>query len=170
MLKLIIINGYPESGKDTFVNFCREFTDVNHVSSVYPAKQALRVLGWDGKEKTPEVRDALSTLKDLSTSLFDGPMQYIKSKIKEYKDYPDNLLMFVDAREPAELKKYRNNLGATIIFIDREPKGLPKNHADNNVKNFQYDFIIDNHGTLEQLKQRASEFVNNILEQGGKEE
>ncbi len=75
--KLVVINGYPQSGKDTFIKFCSEFTEVENISTVDPAKKALMILGWDGI-KTPEIRKALSDLKDLSTEFFDGLMKYIK--------------------------------------------------------------------------------------------
>jgi len=74
---VIILNGYPRSGKDSFAKFIGQAlldkgvqTDI--VSSVCNVKDAAKILGWDG-EKTEVNRKALSDLKDLSTKYWEGP-------------------------------------------------------------------------------------------------
>jgi len=42
--QIIIINGTGGSGKDTFVEFCSEFTKVTNISSVDKVKEAAKIL------------------------------------------------------------------------------------------------------------------------------
>ena len=39
------------------------------------------------------------------------------------------------------------------------------NHADQEVMNFNYDYIIDNDGTIEDLKKKANSFIINVLKE-----
>ena len=71
MKTVVIINGAGESGKGTFVKFCRDILlpyriFVNNISSIDQVKEVAAGLGWDGK-KDDEGRKFLSDLKDLST-------------------------------------------------------------------------------------------------------
>lgn len=164
---LIMLNGYPQSGKDTFVNLCRKVARgdvrVGHISTVDKVKAAMYSLGWDG-QKTNEARDAMAQLKQISNSLFDGPFNYVKSCMAEIRREWEShytTLLFVDCREPEELKRFTDELGAKTMLIDVDrPEGLPNNPADNDVEKFKYDFIIDNHGTLGDLELKAFQFVN----------
>ena len=163
MSKVVVINGHPESGKDTFVRFCGKYTTTANFSSVDPAKRALTILGWNG-EKTPKMRKALSDLKDLSTELFDGPVNYIKCCVGEVQaacNPPE--IIFVHAREPEELRRYKDELGAIIMLIDRPTSSPILNHADEGVYAFNYDVAIVNDGTLEDLEWAAQNFVKDLL-------
>lgn len=158
-MHFVIINGYPTSGKDTFVDLCGKYATCRHCSSVDPAKEALETLGWNGSHKTPEIRAAISHLKDLSSRLFDGPVQYVLKEKQFFENYTEVEFLFVDAREPAELKRYKEEYGAITLFIDRKVTEPISNHADANVENFQYDYIVNNNGTLDELLQEAKKFV-----------
>jgi len=138
---------------------------VHHLSTVDRVKGALEMLGWKGS-KTNEIRDLLSNLKDKSVQLFDGPYRYIVETIQEidaYKFSPHNIV-FVDSREPEEIARFAKDLDAITILMCREPQGdLPSNHADNNVEQYDYDFIIDNTGTLEDLSILAHDFMKTLF-------
>ena len=72
-MEIIVINGYPESGKDTFVNLCKNIVGesfVKNISTVDFVKEVAMLCGWDGT-KTPKNRKFLSDLN------------HIKQKIKE---------------------------------------------------------------------------------------
>lgn len=172
---LVILNGYPQSGKDTFANLCDDITmdhddfveeeiNVYHKSTVDNVKKALKTLGWDGVEKTPEMRNAMSDLKDLSTKLFDGPFKYVQRQFHSIKGYNENSILFVDCREPKEIERFVKEIPGTktlLIDVDR-PDNLPGNHADDNVTNYQYEFVISNRGTIEDLREKAIEFLRQL--------
>jgi len=170
-MKIVIVNGYPGCGKTTFELFCKDIMGpyCRSRSTVDKIKALARRGGWDGR-KTPEARKLLSDLKDLFTQFNDMPFQDIVSHLEQFKaeltQYgveEQSALFFVDSREPQELKRFREELGAIVIFIQRDNDGNFSNHADANVENFDYDYIIDNNGTLEDLKVKAKKFLNLIF-------
>jgi hypothetical protein len=164
--RLFIINGYPRCGKGTFIKLCSKYTSCKEISSVDPAKLALMILGWNGAEetKTPEIRKALSNMKDMSTELFDGPVTYVMDKAASLLKDEEYNLIFANSREPAELQRYQD-YGATIMLIKRETKEARPTHADQNVENFNYDIIIDNTKDLEFLEKQAYAFLQ-LLKEG----
>lgn len=160
MAKIVIINGYPESGKDTFINYCSQYAKVKNISTVDRVKEALKILGWDGKSKTPEVRKALSDMKDISTKLFNGPFNYVTL---EAKVAHNTEIVFIHCREPEEIDKLKNALGAATLLIDRVKSDRQiTNHADQKVYNYSYDYIVDNNDTLDMLKLHAKLFVKRL--------
>jgi len=60
MKKVLIINGMGGAGKDTFVNFLKEFIPTLHISIVDNVKQLAKSLGWN--EKKDERGRKLSSL------------------------------------------------------------------------------------------------------------
>lgn len=53
-------------------------------------------------------------------------------------------------REPEEIQRYVDYLDAITVLVDRNGH-IPNNHADQNVYDFDYDVIIHNDDTLEDL-------------------
>ena len=73
-------------------------------------------------------------------------------------------IMFCDVREPKEIERLKNELGAITVFIMRENHELKiSNHADADVENYKYDYYIYNNGTLEDLENTAIKFLNLIF-------
>ena len=157
--QVIIINGTGGSGKDTFVEFCSEFANVINISSVDKVKEAAKILvGWNG-EKDEKSRKLLVDLKQLSIEYNDFPSKYIKQKYDEFLNSDSNYL-FIHIREIDEIEKIKKMLGAKTLLV-RNPRValITSNNSDGNVYNYNYDYVIKNDGTLEDLKQKAKEFV-----------
>jgi dephospho-CoA kinase len=54
-------------------------------------------------------------------------------------------------------------LNAKTILMKRDSvKHITSNMADENVFNYDYDIVIENNGTLEELKEKAKLFVNDL--------
>ena len=158
--QVIIINGTGGSGKDTFVEFCSEFANVTNISSVDKVKEAAKILvGWNG-EKDEKSRKLLVDLKQLSIEYNDFPSKYIKQKYDEFINSDSNYL-FIHIREIDEIEKIKKMLGAKTLLV-RNPRValITSNNSDGNVYNYNYDFVIENDGTLEDLKQKAEAFVH----------
>ena len=157
--KVIIINGTGGSGKDTFVEFCGEFANVINISSVDKVKEAAKILvGWNG-EKDEKSRKLLVDLKQLSIDYNDFPSKYIKQKYDEFMESNSNYL-FIHIREIDEIEKIKNMLGAKTMLVKNPRVALiTSNDSDGNVYNYSYDYVIENDGTLEELKQKAREFI-----------
>jgi molybdopterin-guanine dinucleotide biosynthesis protein len=170
-IRVVCINGYPESGKTTFVQMCLAATTQVHmrsISTVDHAKEALRAVGWDGETKCGEVRQALHDIKVMSNQLFNDSEQYVKKTIYQMiRDMAELKLfegiLFVDSREPAELEKFQKEVNACILLIRRpREKTTYQNEADQNVLNFKYDQVIVNDGSLDDLRVVARNFVKAI--------
>lgn len=159
---IIIINGTGGAGKDTFVSFCSEVTGVLNVSTVDKVKEAAKVLvGWNG-EKDEVSRKLLVDLKQLSIAYNDAPTKYICNMAKEFKD-SDNKLMFVHIREANEIEKAKKLLNAkTLLITNPRVKLITSNDSDGKVNEYNYDYYIVNDGTLDDLKDKASKFVEEL--------
>ena len=163
---LIILNGGPASGKDTFVELCKKtpFT-ILHRSTIEPIKEIAYNLGWDG-EKKPKIRKFLSDLKDLCTETFDTSFNYIKDQLVT-ASYGNIDFLFVDCREPSEIDRFVKEIGAITVFIDASKRTNEKisNHADASVLNYHYDYYIDNNGNLSDLEDAAQLFMSWIAKE-----
>lgn len=167
-MKIYMLNGKAGSGKTTFFKLieekCRNY--VYNYSTVDLVKKVAYGCGWNG-EKTPENRKFLSDLKDLLTEWDDVPYKDCLKEIKRitsladiYDVEHDDWAIFIDCREPKEIQKFVDRLGAKTIFIDRKIEDYnASNHADANVENFEYDIVINNNGTLEDLAAVAMNFI-----------
>lgn len=167
-MKIYILNGKAGSGKTTFFKLieekCRNY--VYNYSTVDLVKKVAYGCGWNGS-KTPENRKFLSDLKDLLTEWDDVPYKDCLKEIKRitsladiYDVEHDDWAIFIDCREPKEIQKFVDRLGAKTIFIDRKIEDYnASNHADANVENFEYDIVINNNGTLEDLAAVAMNFI-----------
>jgi guanylate kinase len=156
-----VLNGSGGCGKDTFVELCNKCTDntIWHLSTITPIKWAAELLGWSG-EKDEKSRKFLSDLKKLCTEAFDTSYSYIENWLGEAEN-DDVQYIFIDCREPKEIERLCKSFGAKSIYIDASKRNpiIISNHSDANVMNYNYDYYIDNNGTLEQFENNAKEFI-----------
>lgn len=177
---VIIVNGYPRSGKDSFIRFCNDCLNecgfaTGSCSSIDIVKKiAIQLFDWDGK-KTPKSRKFLSDLKDILTRAGDIPLRYIIHQfIKFYKikniGNLDEKFFFVQMREPKEIEKTvnyftREGIKVITVFVNRgyEKNKKYSNHADAEVENYFYNFYIENQSSLEDLERLAWQFCREVL-------
>ncbi len=154
--KIIVISGSGGMGKSTFVSLCNQFNDkVVEVSTVDEVKRIGIECGWDGT-KTEHNRAFLSDLKDLLEKWNDVP----NKKIDEYIENHPEEIIFINAREPHNIQYYKDKYNAiTVLMVNDRIEQVTSNHADFEVYDFTYDYIIDNNGDLEQLKSSAKTFM-----------
>ena len=136
---VFIINGYPGSGKDTFVekiskvgndtNFCNShffkclqkgFGTIN-TSTIDPIKNVAKNLGWKG-EKTPEARKFLSEMKRIVTEYNDYTSKKIISDVEAARN---SSISFNDGAYSFS----PNNINSFFKFLFvhcREPKEIQK--------------------------------------------
>lgn len=170
-MKYFIINGRPRSGKDTFVNFCLEELGAfgKLISTVDFVKKIATECGWDGT-KDLKNRKFLSDLKDLLTNWGDVPYKKTLQEIDMFKfdldywDVSDKGVVFIMCREPKEIERFERELNAKSVLIRRASVEFEQqsNHADSEVLNHKYDYIIENNGTVDELKEKAKEFLKKL--------
>jgi hypothetical protein len=158
----VIINGAARSGKDSFVEFCKEIPksyNIYRISSVDRIYEAAGLLGWGG-QKDEKGRQFLSDLKDMSTKNYDGPEQYMLGQIKTFVK---PFVAFYMIREPEEIQKFKKQISNfCTLLINRPNLKQYLNHADANVEKYIYDYIIYNDGSLEELKKQAKSYLRYI--------
>lgn len=159
------------TGKDTFVHFCQKhMTWCKNISTVDFVKQVAFFCGWDGI-KTPENRAFLSDLKDLLTKWQDVPFRKVQGAAYNYDleaqmyDFStDEVVVFIHCREPQEIEKFVKEMNALTLLIRRPSiEGEEQsNHADAEVFNYNYDYTIYNDGTVEDLEEKAIQFLHQL--------
>lgn len=185
--KVVIINGKPQSGKDTFCKYAQGYCDDGEsantliISSVDPLKEMLTQLGWDGT-KTDKIRDILMNMKQLWIQNQDGPTMFLFNNILEFHKTctgEDNIV-FVHIREPEEIKKLVNALTGfesmgidviSLLVIRKGGEDTPNQHAETRmsddealINSYEYDVTINNDEDLIKLQELAAEFVDKLLE------
>lgn len=167
MKKVYITNGSGTNGKDTFANLIGKYIPTYKYSSINLVKEMLEIAGVDGKEKTEEYRLLCSDLKDRLTKYDDIPFKDVTSIVTDFKNNKiETEVLLIDIREPEEIARAVETFGAETILI-RNPnvKKIESNHADRDVENYKYDYIIENNGTLEQLEMTAKSFVDYVIKE-----
>lgn len=161
--KIVIINGTGGAGKDTFVTFCSEIEKVLNISTVDKVKEAAKILvGWNG-EKDEISRKLLVDLKKISIDYNDAPTKYVLEMAEQFKKSENNL-MFIHIREIDEIEKTKKLLNAkTLLITNPRVKLITSNNSDGKVNEYTYDYYIENDKTLEDLKNKAIKFVNELL-------
>lgn len=185
--KVVIINGKPQSGKDTFCKYAQGYCDDDEsantliISSVDPLKDMLTQLGWDGT-KTDKIRDMLMDMKQLWVQNQDGPTMFLFNNILEFHKActgEDNIV-FVHIREPEEIKKLVNaltgfeSMGIDVISLlvireggedtPNQPAETRRSDDEALINSYKYDVTINNDEDLIKLQELAAEFVDKLLE------
>ena len=185
--KVVIINGKPQSGKDTFCKYAQGYCDDDEsantliISSVDPLKEMLTQLGWDGT-KTDKIRGMLMDMKQLWVQNQDGPTMFLFNNILEFHKActgEDNIV-FVHIREPEEIKKLVNALTGfesmgidviSLLVIRKGGEDTPNQPAETRrsddealINSYEYDVTINNDEDLIKLQELAAEFVDKLLE------
>lgn len=170
--KIFIINGSGGVGKDTFVEQVKKAvgeklpmykdTCVSNYSSVDRVKEIAREIGWNGG-KSERDRKFLSDLKLLCTEYCDLPFRDMQERVNDFVHgtIPGELFLFLHIREPEEIERAKRAFNAqTILVTNNRVEHIISNMADQNVFNYDYDYIIDNCGTISDLFHTAKSFVN----------
>lgn len=159
--KVVIVNGRPGCGKTTFENFCRQKMGAycRTRSTVDKVKDIAKEAGWKGGKELKD-RKFLSDLKDLFTEYNDMPFNDILNFLYGWEmdleyygvDFMPHLLL-VDDREPEHIDRLKKRVDGITLLIRRpgDEDIETSNHADANVLNYEYDYIIINDGTKEDL-------------------
>ena len=161
--KVLVTNGLPRSGKDTFAAFVGDYIPTIKYSCVDEIKKIAKFTGWDG-EKNPTSRKYLAELKRLTTEFNDFPFKCLRRKFNEFMiDISHSVLIF-DIREPAEIERAKKEFGADSVLIVNNRCERQGNYADDGVMDAKYDHVIFNNGTLLEFQKETYNFIQaNIL-------
>jgi hypothetical protein len=166
---VIVINGQGGVGKDAFCGVAKSDFVVKVVSSIDRTKMIAKLCQWDG-EKNDRNRKFLSDLKLLLTNYNDLPFRDMIREVIDFKNHPDQNVLFVHIREPEEIKKFvetaKKHCPVVTLLVTRpQVEREFGNMADDNVKNYPYDFTFENSSeALGLLAVDANRLVKFILD------
>ncbi len=165
MKKIYITNGSAENGKDSFADFVSNYISTYKYSSIDLVKEMFEVVGVSKKEKTEKKRRLWSDGKDLLTEYDDIPFKDVTSIVADFKNNKiEAEVLLIDIREPKDIARAVKTFGAeTILISNPKVEKIESNHADRDVENYEYDYIIENDGTLEQLDKMAYLFSEQVI-------
>lgn len=172
MKYLVLLNGKPRSGKDTFAHYSLSFTSGKRYSSIDPTIKAVAIAGYDyanDTEKNDKDRAFLSEQKMLFDKYYNTSFNYIVDLIDNHHEVGD--VIFYDVREIEnieELKIYYSRSERKVkcisLFIENDSiTRIPSNDGDmSTLLDYNYDYIINNDGTLVDLRDKAEQFIDRL--------
>ena len=164
--KVYITNSSGGAGKDTFASMIDKYIPTLKYSSIDLVKEMYEYIGIEREPKDEKKRKLYSDTKDILTRYDDIPFKDIASVVEDFKNgrFDDSKVLFIDIREPEEIARAVEVFGAkTILMKNPKVEKITSNHADANVEKYEYDYIIENDGTLKQLEKVAKIFVHDII-------
>ena len=157
--QVIIINGQGGVGKDTICDIVKKHYGTKIVSSIDAIKAIAIYGGWDGK-KDLKGRKLLSDIKLAFSEYNNLPFKRMMHEINIFLTFRDEQILFIHVREPEEIKKLVSEYPRikTLLITKGENPLDFGNMADDNVLNYNYDFVFENNGELENLERDFIEF------------
>lgn len=175
---IVIINGMGGSGKSTFCKKCNKYfiekTNENslgiELSTIDFVKTVAEFCGWRGKKEAKD-REFLHNLKVALEEWNDVPNKKTQKSIEEFMRIPyKNRMFFVNIREIKNIEAFKNwaikdgRFKVATVFVNN--KNVISNEPDNVTKEmteYDYDYIINNDGTLKELDNKVIDFINNLI-------
>lgn len=163
---IFVINGMGGCGKDTFVRCIQnQLTEekVWNFSSADKAKEMAAVGGWTGG-KSDKDRKYISDLKALSDEYCDLSFMEVSKKIEEFRKSDSAIALFIHIRENYNIERVVKEFNTlAVLVVNNNVKDITTNKSDAGVYNYNYDITINNNGTLDDLTEQASNFINEYI-------
>lgn len=169
-MNVYIVNGKPGCGKTTFQNIMKLLMGDKFcfsISSIDWVKTIAKACGWTGAKEQKD-RKFLADLKHLLNEYNDSPFKEVVYQVRSIErlarfhefEIP-GVAVFIDVREPEEIKRYCEELSAKSLLVRREDVEAQSynNPSDTNVFDYTYDITIDNNESLTSLVRTCYQFA-----------
>lgn len=183
MRKLIITNGTGGAGKDTFYKMVANRLqalgyEVFRYSYVQYTRDMLSEWGGiDTSAKTDKDRQLLAginhALEEYSDIPFRDCCEFIDENLFTYKTryeptenqfVPSDVnFIFLDVRVPEVINRFRERYQNTQTVFVHNGEVNSATAEDKGVYNYQYDYVVDNTGNIDNLKEQADRYANYII-------
>lgn len=195
MKYILVFNGHPRSGKTTFQNaIANKYKSIIY-SSINPVieltdkmiessndKDLINLYVYAANRKLPEYRNLLSNIKHAIYSFDNGTFinSKILEKLFEFINDSETKFLMIDIRESSHIKSFikfvshsckwsskisNSDFKLRTIFVDNDNYELIGNVSDDNVEDYQYDYVIKNTSTLERFTGKTlNEFIDFLEE------
>lgn len=168
---LFLMNDFIVTHNTTFEKFIKSyawnsfFKEITITSIIDPIKQVAKGVGWSGAKSNKD-RAFLHDLKTLLHNYNHYDMRYIENKIRCAAELRRTAI-FIDMREKKDIEYLKRLYPEAITILIRRGEPISYgNAADDNIMDIDYDIIIDNDGTLNELKEKAIDFYNKEISNG----
>ena len=174
MRGLIFVNGQPRAGKDTTIGFLRQSLRRHGIlsdefSSIEPVREMLEKAGFDLSQKTEADRKLLSVIGDATEehSAFRTSHCIFRTNLLFDRAQAEGMgaIMFLHTREPKTIEKLRMTAGdipSATVFVKSDRAVLANNPSDAGVFDMEYDFTIENNGTLDDLQGQCAKLARHL--------
>ena len=176
-MKIILIGGKARSGKDTLADFMIEDLENKNKKvckiqvSQYIKYYAMKYFGWDGEEETKPRELLIHLGTDIIRNKIDENF-HVNRLVQDIEvlSYFYDYFIVSDIRFPVEIEKVKEAYDNVIsIKMIRESDELTEkqknNRTETSLDNYdKFDYVIINDQTLEVLKEKAKEILNEIGE------
>ncbi|MBQ9011714.1 MAG: hypothetical protein IJ093_03605 [Bacilli bacterium] len=170
MKKLFVLAGKARSGKDTVAEFLeKSYSDKKIIKLMYGywvKNYALMISLWDGSEEN-KPRELLQQIAAESRSVNPNyVIRRMEEDINILKNYAD-VIIITDARMPEEVSMPKEKFLETItVKVSRDnftsplSKKQQKDFTETALDKYNdYDYVIENDGTLDKLEDKIKHLV-----------
>lgn len=176
MTHVIVVNGLPRAGKDTFIGMVTESLQskglpVIAFSSIDPVRDMLTKAGFDLSGKTEADRRLLSLVGEAVEEHSRWRTMRCIDLIELFSVQFGGLgVLFLHIREPKNIEIVRsmcdflfNRVKFITVYLDSiRAETITSNASDAGVLEMQYDRKIFNNGSLADLRKGAALFADEI--------
>lgn len=171
-MKIIILSGKARSGKNVVSELLEEKLiekekNATSISYAFYLKiYAKKIIKWDLSEDT-KPRSFLQSIGDLVKDIDNNFLiRRLLEDIEVYNNYYDTLII-TDARFKNEIEEIKKRYDTVVINVFRNNSDLTETQKSHNTETSlddynEYDYVIDNNGTLEELKEKIDRIVEDI--------
>jgi len=165
---VILLNGYPLSGKDTFIDTAKGLYKCYQHSTIDRYVDIAKGMGWDGY-KTDFTRAMLSDLKKWAVKYFDAPFSDLTNCILDMRDAGEIDIFITVSREGEEIQRIKNwckykRIRFVYVIIDRQTGRDYGNSSDNNVLDgITPNIYINNDDSLQYFEKMVLECLKMLM-------
>ena len=164
--RIFILNGMAQSGKDTFVTTLHKLgIETIHYSYVDFTRDMLENAGILTNKKTDKLRKLLCDVNNSLEEYDDIPFRDCCSIIENFiEGFIEGDWLLIDCREPKNIDRLKKCVDTNVetIFI-KSNRICNASSADMAVsEEYEYDYYIDNTGTLSEFELNIEEFTRNL--------
>lgn len=171
--KVFIINGAPQSGKDTFIDLLSKSNRYNVIrtSIIDPIKEITSFLNFDTSKKTEKDRklwaDLMKATMDYNNYAITKTIEDVEKKDNfEYYSKKRFTIACIIVRNPENIEIFKEkfkekNINTTTLFISNKEKEkyIPNNPEDKSIYDYTYDIYINNDKDIKQFEE-SIEFID----------
>lgn len=171
---ILIINGYPGAGKDTFADvvvtsLANLGWHARSISSIDPIRAMLRKEGIPVDKKGPAERKLMSDVKAAFNAYDRHADRMAAQAALDFVQRPGDRAIFVHVREQESIdfmeKLVPEPIWFTSVFVERDfDCAALSNESDKGVEAYCYDFRAINNDTKEKFEQAAEIFARTLNE------